>query len=177
MQYAQATMRHSFCKATDCRHDGGTGRDLRARKGIVKRRGGRGQLCLSPRFPGPSDPFDGGDPHFLRAGRLGVLGRDKGRKVRDCLVLVKAEIVVEKEEQLLFHEVHLCEIEEGGISRPVLVFGRGVVEVFRSNDEGRQEDAVTGTRHACQSGHKISRRQRGDSPLAMAGSLARRRFR
>lgn len=155
MQDTQPAIRHSFCKATDCRHNRGTRRDLGARKGIVKRRG-RGLLRLSSRFPGLGDLFDCGDPRLSRADRITLLVSEEGCKVHDCLVFIEAKIVVEQEEQLFFHEVYLREIEKRGISRPVLVFGRGVVEIFCSNDESGQEDTVSRTRHACKSGIRTS---------------------
>lgn len=120
---------------------------MRARKAIVKRRRGRELLRLSSRFSGLGNLFDGSDPHFSRAGRITLLVSEEGTKVLDCLVLVEAKIIVEQEEKLLFHEVYLGEIEKRGVSRPMLVFGRRVVEILCSDDESGQEDAMSRTRH------------------------------
>lgn len=159
VECTQSVMRHSFRKATDSRHDGGTWGDRRSGKSIVGRRRRRGLLGLSSRFSGLGHFFKSSDAGFLGAGQIGVLVGDKGRKVHDCLVLVKTEIVVEQEEKLLFHEVYLGEIEQGGISRPVLVFGGRVVEVFCSNNQGCQEDTVSRARHACKRSIRTSGRR------------------
>lgn len=37
-----------------------------------------------------------------------------------------------------------------GVSLPVFVFGRGIVEVFGGADESGEEDSVSGAWHACQ---------------------------
>lgn len=156
VQDAQPVTGYSFRKTTDGRHDGGIGRDLGAREGIVRRRRGLGLLGLSSRFSGLGNLFDGSESRFLRADKVTLPVSDEGCKVLDRLVFVKAKIVIQEEEKLLFHKIYLGEIEKGGISRPVLVFGRRVVEIFCSNDESRQEDTVSGTRHACNSGIRIS---------------------
>lgn len=38
--------------------------------------------------------------------------------------------------------------EEGGVFRPVLVLWRRVVEILCGDDEGGEEDTVSGARHA-----------------------------
>ena len=66
----------------------------------------------------------------------------------DDLILVDSQIVVEEVEQLLLHEVDLGLREHLGVSAPVLVLWRRVIEVFGGDDEGGEEDSVTGAGHA-----------------------------
>lgn len=66
-----------------------------------------------------------------------------GQEVR----LFHSEVVVEEEEELSLHEVDFSRGEEGGVASPVLVLGRRVVEVLRSRDQSREEDAVSGAVH------------------------------
>lgn len=80
-------------------------------------------------------------------------GRSSAEVEERCKVLEEfrffdAKIVVEKVEQLAFHQVGLGLGEEGGISRPVLVLWRRVIQVLCSDDENSKEDAMSGARHA-----------------------------
>lgn len=74
---------------------------------------------------------------------------------------VDAKIPVKEEQKLLLHEVDLGEGEakvlvaaNSAVPGPVLVLGRGVVEVLSRKDEGGEEDAVDGASHALGNGRK-----------------------
>lgn len=84
-------------------------------------------LYLSSRFPGLGNLFERRESRFSRTGEFALLVDDEGCKVPDRVVFVETKIVVEQKQELLFHEVYLGEIEQGSISRPVLVFRRRVV--------------------------------------------------
>ena len=73
---------------------------------------------------------------------------EEGGKVDHELILLDAEVVVEKVEELLLHEVDLGLGEESSVLGPVLVLGRRVVEVLGGDDEGGEEDAVTSAVHS-----------------------------
>ena len=82
-------------------------------------------------------------------------GGKEGLKVVVKVLGVDAEVPVEKEEKLLLHEVDLSDGEtevveaaDSAVASPVLVLGRGVVEVLGSQDEGSKENAVGGALHA-----------------------------
>lgn len=62
------------------------------------------------------------------------------------LFLSDAEVVVEKEEKLTFHQVDLGEREESTVLLPVHVLGTRVVEVFGGTDEDSEEDSVARAR-------------------------------
>lgn len=71
------------------------------------------------------------------------------------IVFSHPEIPIEEAEKLLLHEVNFSQAEaevvvptDGGIASPVLILGRGVVEVFRGQDEGGKKDAVGSAFHA-----------------------------
>jgi hypothetical protein len=71
------------------------------------------------------------------------------------VIIVDAEIPVEQEEELLLHEVDFSDGEakvlvaaDSAVAGPVLVLGRGVIEVLSRKDEGGEEDAVDGAAHA-----------------------------
>lgn len=58
--------------------------------------------------------------------------------MRDSLVFIESQVVVEKEEELLLHEVDLRRIEHTTcIVSPMFVFGCRIVEVFASHNERR----------------------------------------
>ena len=86
------------------------------------------------------------------------LGTDRSQEGLEVSVKVlwgDAQIPVQKEEELLLHEVHLSDREaealettNGRITSPMLVLGRRVVEVLCGKDEGGKEDAVYCTAHA-----------------------------
>lgn len=76
---------------------------------------------------------------------------------------VDAEVPVEKEEELLLHEVDLGDGEakvlvaaNRAVAGPVLVLGGGVVEVLSGKDESGKEDAVGGALHALGNRRKTS---------------------
>ena len=65
------------------------------------------------------------------------------------------QVPVQQEEKLLFHQVDFGHGKakafiafHSGVPRPVLVLGRGVVEVLGGEDEAGEEDAVDGAAHA-----------------------------
>ena len=87
-------------------------------------------------------------------------------EVREEILLLDASLPVKQEEQLAFHEVDFGHGEakpviplDDGVPRPVLVFGTGVVEVLRGQDQAGEEDAVDGAAHALCNG-----RQTGTQP-------------
>jgi hypothetical protein len=59
-------------------------------------------------------------------------------------LFVKAEIIIEQTEKLLFHDIYLLRVEVDRVGRPVFVFWRGVVEIFSRYDERGEEEAVAG---------------------------------
>lgn len=89
---------------------------------------------------------------------LVVIGADRGEerlKVEVEIFFVDPHVPIEQEQKLLLHEVDLCGGEAEGVearhcsvASPVLVLGRRVVEILRSEDERGQEDAVNGATHA-----------------------------
>lgn len=86
---------------------------------------------------------------------LGDDGCEEGLEVLVEVLVCDAQVPVEQEEHLLLHQVDLCEREaerleaaDGAVARPVLVFGRRVVEVLGGEDERGEEDAVHGAAHA-----------------------------
>lgn len=95
---------------------------------------------------------------FRGCGFLGLVGADgceEGFQVGVEVLGVDSQVPVEEEEELFFHEVDFGEGEaegviafDGGVAGPVFVFGGGVVEILGGKDEGGQEDAVDGARHA-----------------------------
>lgn len=50
-------------------------------------------------------------------------------------LLVKSEVIVEQEQQLLLHEIDLRYVKDLPVSSPVLVLRGGVVEVLRGHNE------------------------------------------
>ena len=82
------------------------------------------------------DPVHGGSPCSLR------VVREEGRPDVKCSRLIEAEIIVQKVEQLLFHEIDLRSRKDDGVGRPVLVLRRRVVEVLGADDERSEEDAM-----------------------------------
>lgn len=82
-------------------------------------------------------------------------GCQEGLEMEVEILWVDAEVPVEKEEQLLLHEVDLGDGEtkalvaaNSSVASPVLVLWRGVVEVLSSQDESGEEDPVGGAGHA-----------------------------
>lgn len=73
---------------------------------------------------------------------------EEGGKVHHELLLFDSEIVVKKVEELLLHQVDLGLREKSSVLGPVLVLGRRVVEVLGGDNEGSEEDTVTGAMHA-----------------------------
>ena len=72
---------------------------------------------------------------------------EEGFKVDNNLVLGDGEIVIEEVEQLFLHEVDLCLGEHLGVSTPVFVLGRRIIEVLGGDDESGEEDSVSGAWH------------------------------
>lgn len=87
----------------------------------------------------------------------GLADRFEEGSERGVEVLVRdAEVPVEEEEELFLHEVDLLELEEArGVGAPVLVLGGGVVEVLGAEDEGGEEDPVTGAGHTLGHGGQL----------------------
>ena len=86
---------------------------------------------------------------------LGTDGREEGLKVGVQILRSDAEVPVQEEEELLFHQVDFCDGEAKSfvaadcrVSSPVFVLGRRVVEVLGSEDEGGKKDPVNGATHA-----------------------------
>jgi hypothetical protein len=98
----------------------------------------------------------------------GLLGQE-GRERFDKLVLVHSEIVVQQVQKLAFkivssrslrnvrpmlltdlllHQVDLGQREKSPVTSPVFALGARVVEVFRGDNEGGEEDTVTRAGHA-----------------------------
>jgi hypothetical protein len=67
---------------------------------------------------------------------------------RGEICLGDAEVKVEEGEELLLHEVHLADGEDGRMGGPVLVLRRLVVQVLGCNDECGQEDTMASAVHA-----------------------------
>ena len=70
------------------------------------------------------------------------------------ILWVDPEVPIQKEEKLFLHEVHLSDgkskvliSSDGGVPGPVLVLGRGVVEVLCGEDERGKEDAMNSALH------------------------------
>jgi hypothetical protein len=103
--------------------------------------------------------FDGG-ALFTDAllGFLCLPAADGGKErleVGEEVGLGHVEVPVEETKELLLHEVDFGDAEakvvvaaDGGVTGPVLVLGRGVVEVLCREDERGEEDAVDGAAHA-----------------------------
>lgn len=80
------------------------------------------------------------------------------------VVLRDSQVPFQEEEQLLLHEVHLGAAKskavslgvDVGVSGPVLVLWRAVVEVLGGEDEGGEEDAVGGASKTTSHGLKLS---------------------
>ena len=77
------------------------------------------------------------------------------------ILRVDAEIPVKEEQQLLLHKVDLGDGEakvlvaaDSAVPGPVLVLGRGVIEVLGCKDERGEEDAVNCASHALGDGRK-----------------------
>lgn len=77
------------------------------------------------------------------------------------ILRVDAEIPVEEEQQLLLHEVDLGDGEakvlvaaNSAVPGPVLVLGRGVIEVLSCKDERGEKDAVDSASHALGDGRE-----------------------
>lgn len=82
---------------------------------------------------------------------LGADGGKEGVKVVVEIIFADAQVPVKEVEQLLLHEIHFGAGEskrfkaaDVGVLSPVLVLGRGVVEVLGGEDESGEEDAVDG---------------------------------
>ena len=82
-------------------------------------------------------------------------GLQERLKMCEEIFLLDTGLPIEQEEQLAFHEVDLGDGEaepaiplDGGVPRPVLVLGAGVIEVLRGQDQAGEEDAVDGAAHA-----------------------------
>jgi hypothetical protein len=82
-------------------------------------------------------------------------GAQEGLEVVVEVVWVDAKIPIEEKEELLLHEVDLgdgkakvLEAPNSTVPSPVLVLGRGVIEVLGGQNEGREEDPVDGAPHA-----------------------------
>jgi tRNA-binding EMAP/Myf-like protein len=89
------------------------------------------------------------------SGLVAADGSQEWLEVEVKILWVDAKVPVEEEEKLLLHEVDLGDGEakvlvaaDSTVPGPVLVLGRGVVEVLCSEDEGSQEDSVDGASHA-----------------------------
>lgn len=75
------------------------------------------------------------------------------------IVLGHPEIPIEKAEELFFHEIDFGQIEaeaivtlHAGITRPVLVLWRRIVQILRRQDERGEKYSVGGTLHAFRRG-------------------------
>ena len=75
---------------------------------------------------------DGGSTSLFCVG--GKPGHE-GREVHDSFLLVEPEVVVQKKEELLLHEIDLRGVEHAtSVLCPMLVLRRGVVEVLAGDD-------------------------------------------
>lgn len=99
------------------------------------------------------------------------------REVLERVGLVKAEIVVQEEEELFLHQVDLGRIEQLGKGSPVLVLGGRVVEVLRCGDQGGEENTVPRAWHPLNQSVEFIEEVRSCSPFAILGSFDRRRSR
>lgn len=63
------------------------------------------------------------------------------------ILLLYPEVVVEEVEELLLHEIDFREGEVHGVTLPVLVAGRSVVEILGCTDKGGEEDTMTSACH------------------------------
>lgn len=104
---------------------------------------------------------------FRSPSLLGLAGlpdadrRQEGFEMVVEVVGVDAEIPVEKEKELLLHEVDLGDGEaevvvapDGAVPGPVLVLGGRVVQVLGGKDERSQKDPVNGATHALGNGRE-----------------------
>jgi hypothetical protein len=103
-------------------------------------------LSFSPRLSSFGNFANGGYP----GSRTRFGGRDhEGSKESAEFLFVEAQVVVQKVEQLLFHEVDLSDVKHDSVVRPVNVLGRRIVQVFRSDDEGGEKNTMACARHTC----------------------------
>ena len=93
---------------------------------------------------------------------VGLLGsrtgsRSDGRSLRSTkersemseeIRFFHSEIVIEKEEELSFHQVDFGGGEESGVTSPVFVLWGRVVEVFRGGDQDGEEHSVSSAVHS-----------------------------
>ena len=107
---------------------------------IVRRRRRQGDMCLDSSL----DTSDGGGACLF--GSLTTPGHER-REVRDSLGFIEAKVIVQEEEELFLHQVDLGGVKQLRKPCPMFILGRGVVEVFGSNDECREEHAMPSTRH------------------------------
>jgi hypothetical protein len=75
------------------------------------------------------------------------LGKEGFERPEDFL-FVKSKVIVEKIEQLFFHQVNLGDVEEDGIAGPVDILGRRIVEILGGDDQSRKKHSMAGTRHS-----------------------------
>lgn len=87
--------------------------------------------------------------------KLGTDGGEEGLKVGIQILRGDAEVPVQKEEELFLHQVHFCYGKAEAfvatncrIAGPMLVLGRGIIEVLGCEDKRRKEDPVNGATHA-----------------------------
>lgn len=82
-------------------------------------------------------------------------GGEEGLKVGEEILSSDSQIPVEKEEELLLHEVNFCNGEaetlealHRRIPSPVFILGRAVIQVLGREDKRGEENAVDGATHS-----------------------------
>lgn len=96
-----------------------------------------------------------GETFLLLGDETLAVGNKEGLEVGEQVLLGDAQVPIQQEEELAFHEVDLGEGEAEvveplhcGVTGPVFVLGARVVEVLGGEDEGGKEDAVDSAAHA-----------------------------
>ena len=78
---------------------------------------------------------------------LGNLGKERLKCPEDFL-FVKPKVIVEEIEQLFFHQVYLGNVKEHGITGPVDILGRRIIEILGGDDQSGKKHSMAGTRHS-----------------------------
>ena len=96
-----------------------------------------------------------GDTFLLLGYQALAVGDEKRLEISEEILLGDAQVPVQKEEELAFHEVDLREREAEtfeslhcSVTGPMLVLGTGVVQIFGGQDERGEEDAMDSAAHA-----------------------------
>jgi len=127
-------------------------------------------LSFSPRLSSFGNFVDGRYSR-IRA-RSGGKNHEGGKK-RAELLFLEAQVVVQKIQQLLFHEVDLSNVKHNSVVRPVNVLWRRIVQVFRSDDESGEKNPMACARHTCSPivSYGLKMTDKGIQPFAIVGNF------